>query len=85
MTPEEQAQSKRQRARELQRQRRSKKRRIDYYPSEAAAAVIEALADAAGYSSVIDRLILRHARDARRARARDASTEGLAPPQTLGD
>ena len=65
MTPEEQAQSKRQRARELQRQRRAKKRRIDYYPSEAAAAVIEALCDSGqsrrGRSSVIDALILRQA------------------------
>jgi elongation factor P--beta-lysine ligase len=85
VTTEAQAQSKRQRARELQRQRRAKKRRIDYYPCEAAAAVIEALADAAGYSSVIDRLILRHAPDARRVRARNASTEGLAPLQALGD
>ncbi|MDL1863170.1 hypothetical protein FBR04_19390 [Betaproteobacteria bacterium PRO7] len=54
---------KRQRARELQRQRRAKKRRIDYYPSEAAAAVIDALCDAGqrgrDRSGVIDALILR--------------------------
>lgn len=69
MTPEAQTESKRRRARELQRQRRAKKRRIDYYPSETAAAVIDALADhthtGTDYSSVIDGLILRGGRAAR--------------------
>jgi hypothetical protein len=46
----------------LQRKRRAAKRRIDYYPSEEAGAVIDGLTDHKHvdgvYSKVIDRLIL---------------------------
>jgi hypothetical protein len=46
----------------LQRKRREAKRRIDYYPSEEAGAVIDSLTNhkhtSGVYSSVIDRLIL---------------------------
>jgi len=44
-----------------QRRRRARLRRIDYYPSEAAAVVIDSLTHRSvggGYASVIDRLIL---------------------------
>ncbi len=53
------------RIQEDQRQRRRRLRRIDYYPSREAAAIIDAQcfrAAGADYSSVIDRLILASAR-----------------------